>query len=783
MTTAAKPPREAKVPFSRSIQAKYALTYLLVVAAILIVMNTYPLLMVENMVFASKESTLKQQALVIGSALAVSETLTQEGVEQTMAVLEKAQGTRVLVADGTGRILYDSSTLDNRLGDYALMGEVVAALRGRDVARSEYREGAIRCRAAVPVLYHGVTLGAVYLYEYDAEQAQVLLSIQSNLRYISLVIGVAAMLLVLLFSKALTRNTGRLLSAIRRVREGEYSHRVDSRGRDEMAQLADEFNQLTDRLQTTEEARRRFVSDASHELKTPLASIRLLTDSILQNDSVDMGTVREFVSDIGEEADRLTRISEHLLALTRLDGGPGAGGAGGGGGEGGPYAQAAGPGHGGVAEHPDRAGLRPAGHGGRSLSGGLQPDGERHQVQSGRGPGGRYGAAPGGQGVPGGVRHRGGHTPGGYAQDLRPVLPGGQGPLPGGGGDGPGPVHRPGHRPPPRRGHQGGAQPGGEGRAVRGGVSRPEGGGQAMKKRIGAVLAAVLLLGLATACLAREERGEDGLLLWFAAPAEEQSQSVAAALSSCPYGGEDSVPALLAALLAGPPQDSGLARIIPAGTRLARWSVENRTALVELSPEYGGLEGIDRTLADYCVALTLCQLPAVDGVRLSAGGGEGRLLRAGDAIFSGAEEEPVDVTAALYFRRAGGNTLGYELRVFRLTEEETPARAVLEALISGPRDEGLSALLPPELTVRAAWVDDGVCYADLSGALLAAPPEQAEEQELLITSIVETLCSLDKVEQVRLLVEGEALTAYGGLDLSGPLLPAKPKDGFAGTPS
>ena len=183
------------------------------------------------------------------------------------------------------------------------------------MARSEYREGAIRCRAAVPVLYHGATLGAVYLYEYDAEQAQVLLSIQSNLRYISLVIGVAAMLLVLLFSKALTRNTGRLLSAIRRVREGEYSHRVDSRGRDE-------FNQLTDRLQTTEEARRRFVSDASHELKTPLASIRLLTDSILQNDSVDMGTVREFVSDIGEEADRLTRISEHLLALTRLDGGP-----------------------------------------------------------------------------------------------------------------------------------------------------------------------------------------------------------------------------------------------------------------------------------------------------------------------------------------------------------------------------------------------------------------------------------------------------------------------------
>ena len=319
--TAAKQTSETRVPFFRSIQAKYALTYLLVVAVILIVMNTYPLLMAENMVFSSKENTLKRQALVIGSALAVSETLTREGVEQTMALLEEVQGTRVLVTNADGQVLYDSSDEDNRLGGYALMGEVVAALRGQDVSRSEYRDGAIRCWAAAPAMYNGQTLGAVYIYEYDREQAQVLLSIQSNLRYISLVICAAAAVLVLLLSKALTRNTGRLLSAIRRVREGEYSHRVESLGRDEMAQLADEFNQLTDRLQTTEEARRRFVSDASHELKTPLASIRLLTDSILQNESVDMGTVREFVADIGEEADRLTRISEHLLALTRLDAG------------------------------------------------------------------------------------------------------------------------------------------------------------------------------------------------------------------------------------------------------------------------------------------------------------------------------------------------------------------------------------------------------------------------------------------------------------------------------
>ena len=101
------------------------------------------------------------------------------------------------------------------------------------------------------------------------------------------------------------------------------------RGHDELAVLSSEFNALTERLQTSEQHRRQFVSDASHELKTPLTSIKLLSDSILQND-MDTGTIREFVEDIGNEADRLTRMSQKLLSLTKMDAGkeaePGGGG-------------------------------------------------------------------------------------------------------------------------------------------------------------------------------------------------------------------------------------------------------------------------------------------------------------------------------------------------------------------------------------------------------------------------------------------------------------------------
>ncbi len=319
---AAQPADSGRVPLFHRIQFKYAVTYLLLIALVLLLLNTYPLLMAQNMVFRSKESSLKSQALAIATALGVSESLTAEGVEQAMSLLEELSATRILVTDGAGLILYDTSEIDDRLYSYALLGEVVAALQGEDVFRSEYRDGAFRSRAAVPVVYRGITLGAVYLYEYDTGQAELLQSIQSNLRYISIMIACLSLLLAMVLSKALTRSISQLLKAIRTVRQGEYSHRVTLKSKDELAQLADEFNQLTGRLQTTEEARRRFVSDASHELKTPLASIRLLTDSILQTDNVDMDTVKEFVADIGEEADRLTRISEKLLTLTRLDSQP-----------------------------------------------------------------------------------------------------------------------------------------------------------------------------------------------------------------------------------------------------------------------------------------------------------------------------------------------------------------------------------------------------------------------------------------------------------------------------
>lgn len=294
-------------------------SYILIIVAVLALLNTYPLIVSQNMVFRSKQSNMQSSVSVMVSALSGLDVLTEKNAAQAMVVAEESGISRVLVTNAEGRIVYDSRETGGAEGDYALYTEIVQALEGNDAFYSSYSDGAFRSRAASPVIYRGQIIGAVYAYEHDTEQAMLLSGLQQNIRRISVVIAVAVLVLSGVIAKMLSARFGSLFSAIRNVREGNYSHRTAVEGKDEIAALAREFDSLADRLQVTETARRRFVSDASHELKTPLSSIRLLSDSILENEEIDAATVREFVGDIRNESERLQRITEELLRLTKLD--------------------------------------------------------------------------------------------------------------------------------------------------------------------------------------------------------------------------------------------------------------------------------------------------------------------------------------------------------------------------------------------------------------------------------------------------------------------------------
>lgn len=300
------------------LQLKYAVSYFAVILLCLAFINVIPVVRYRDLVFESKYSAMQNQASLIASSLSSLNTLQTDEVKKVMELLNEAGGSRVIVTDGEARIVYDSEGSALSQGRYVLFSEIILALEGKNVFHARLLEGMLTGKACVPVVSRGSIIGAVYLDDSDAEQAALVTDLQHTLQTVSLAVIAAAILLALLLSILMTRRIRTILGTMHSLGEGDYRARSGVKGMDALEQLSREINALADRLQQTETMRQRFVSDASHELKTPLAAITLLADSIVQTDAMPMGTVREFVYDIGREAERLRRITQRLLELSRL---------------------------------------------------------------------------------------------------------------------------------------------------------------------------------------------------------------------------------------------------------------------------------------------------------------------------------------------------------------------------------------------------------------------------------------------------------------------------------
>lgn len=253
-------------------------------------------------------------------AVEISEldVLNHSTVSKAINTLGNLRVSRIVVTDKSGLGIYDSLPQMEAIGKYVMLPEVVEALGGNDVFSWQYEKASMLSRAACPIINGSTIVGCVYIVEYDLQQGAVMQYQQRSTLTVTIILEVLLIIFSLVFSKAYSRRMRKLTDSIGTIRTGDYSRKVDVGGNDELTVLGDEFNDLVEILNSSEETRRQFVSDASHELKTPLASIKLLSDSILQNE-LDVETVREFVGDIGNEADRLTRMTQKLLSITRAE--------------------------------------------------------------------------------------------------------------------------------------------------------------------------------------------------------------------------------------------------------------------------------------------------------------------------------------------------------------------------------------------------------------------------------------------------------------------------------
>lgn len=295
------------------------LVFVSFILLLLLVINTYPVVAMRNVVYGDKEQSMSSTASVVSSALSGLDTLTAENVGTVIDLLNVTETNHILVTNERKIVIYDSwgESLGTNLT--ASFSDLNKVFTGKIIFESRYDTDCFSSQICAPVMVNGNIIGSVYMMEEDTEQADMIGGIRNRLTVLSLAVGFVAIALSILVSRALTMRIRKLADAVKIVQEGDYTRHIDPIGNDEITELTHEFNSMTDILRQNEQARRRFVSDASHELKTPLASIRLLSDSILQNENIDRETTVEFVEDIGAAAERLQHMTEKLLELSRMD--------------------------------------------------------------------------------------------------------------------------------------------------------------------------------------------------------------------------------------------------------------------------------------------------------------------------------------------------------------------------------------------------------------------------------------------------------------------------------
>lgn len=136
---------------------------------------------------------------------------------------------------------------------------------------------------------------------------------------LEVIMMVAILVLAIILSRALTRPFNRVTQAINAVKEGFSDETISVPDYVETVHIVDAFNQLLKRMKALDDSRQEFVANVSHELKTPMTSIKVLSDSLLAQENVPAELYREFMEDIASEIDRENQIITDLLALVKMD--------------------------------------------------------------------------------------------------------------------------------------------------------------------------------------------------------------------------------------------------------------------------------------------------------------------------------------------------------------------------------------------------------------------------------------------------------------------------------
>ena len=299
----------------QSIRWKLVLTYFIIIALTLGLIGIYVTNSMQQYTLNQKKISTLSQANVIAGYISQYQDLSNDGINYLLAQQQLPSDCRVLMLDMDACVTYDSNN-GVMQGKYMQNASILDAIAGNNnVERIKDADGELIICAAVPTVTNKKVTGVIY-YQASAADAsdfmnQIFVTMMMLAILVSILIGVVSFVMSGIITEPIRNLTEKLSKAA--DEEGDYIIEKTTGG--EVGKLIDSFNKMTQHIRKQEEKRQEFVSNASHELKTPLSSIKLISDSLLNSPDAPKEMVDEFLTDMNVQVERLARIVDKLVRV------------------------------------------------------------------------------------------------------------------------------------------------------------------------------------------------------------------------------------------------------------------------------------------------------------------------------------------------------------------------------------------------------------------------------------------------------------------------------------
>lgn len=258
------------------------------------------------------------------SGYLTNSALDNAAIDTELSLLSDIFSGRILIVNSGFKIVEDTFAISD--GKTLISDEVIRCFQGENTSRYDSLKHYFVLAIPIPefeqetgTITTGKTAGVMIVTASAESMYSLEESLKDKASLYEMMIFVIVLIVTILSVHLIMKPFGTLIASIRRAGDGNLDEDVNEEAYRETKQISGTINKTLEKLKAVDQSRQEFVSNVSHELKTPITSIRVLADSLMGMEDAPKELYQEFMHDISDEIDRESKIIDDLLTLVRMD--------------------------------------------------------------------------------------------------------------------------------------------------------------------------------------------------------------------------------------------------------------------------------------------------------------------------------------------------------------------------------------------------------------------------------------------------------------------------------